>query len=128
MTSHVKVCSLTTYHIMLVEFGELPMELYALRLTMSFQQCLAHLPSFCVANQATSLSQHHVEQGAKTWHNLTTMWKASWGLNEIIGATRTIEGSAYWIALVVNWMQTLGSQQEMPKISPITGTRGLPKP
>jgi hypothetical protein len=32
-----------------------------------------------------------------------------WGLNEAIGATRTIEGSAYWIALVVNWMQTLGS-------------------
>jgi hypothetical protein len=50
------------------------------------------------------------------------------GLNEIIGATRTIEGSAYWIALVVNWMQTLGSQPVMPKIFPITGTRGLPKP
>ena len=50
------------------------------------------------------------------------------GLNEIIGATRTIEGSAYWIALVVNWMQTLGSQPVMPKISPIIGTRGLPKP
>jgi hypothetical protein len=50
------------------------------------------------------------------------------GLNEIIGATRTIEGSAYRIALVVSWMQTLGSQPVMPKISPITGTRGLPKP
>jgi len=50
------------------------------------------------------------------------------GLNEIIGATRVIEGSAYWIALVDNWMQTLGSQPVMPKISPITGTRGLPKP
>ena len=50
------------------------------------------------------------------------------GLNEIIGATRAIEGSAYWIALVVSWMQTLGSQPVMPKISPITGTRGLPKP
>ena len=50
------------------------------------------------------------------------------GLNEITGATRTTEGSAYWIALVVNWMQTLGSQPDMPKISPITGTRGLPKP
>jgi hypothetical protein len=48
------------------------------------------------------------------------------GLNEIIGATRAIEGSAYWIALVVSWMQTLGSQPVMPKISPITGTRGLP--
>jgi hypothetical protein len=50
------------------------------------------------------------------------------GLNEIIGATHTIEGSAYWIALVVSWMQTLGSQPVMPKISPNTGTRGLPKP
>ena len=37
------------------------------------------------------------------------------GLNEIIGATRTIEGSAYWIALVASWMQTLGSQPVMPK-------------
>jgi hypothetical protein len=50
------------------------------------------------------------------------------GLNEIIGATRAIEGSAYWIALVVSWMQTLRSQPVMPKIPPITGTRGLPKP
>ena len=50
------------------------------------------------------------------------------GLIEIIGATRAIEGSAYWIALVVSWMQTLGSQPVMPKISLITGTRGLPKP
>ena len=45
MMSHVKVCSLTTYHILLVEFGELPMELYALKLTISFQQEVAHLPS-----------------------------------------------------------------------------------
>jgi hypothetical protein len=50
------------------------------------------------------------------------------GSNEIIGATRTIEGSAYWIALVVSWMQTLGSQPDMPKISPITRTGGLLKP
>jgi hypothetical protein len=35
------------------------------------------------------------------------------GLNEIIGATRAIEESAYWIALVVSWMQTLGSQPVM---------------
>jgi hypothetical protein len=37
------------------------------------------------------------------------------GLNEIIGATRAIEGSAYWITLVVSWMQTLGSQRLCPK-------------
>jgi hypothetical protein len=37
------------------------------------------------------------------------------GLDEIVGATRAIEGNAYWIALVVSWMQTLGSQPSMPK-------------
>jgi hypothetical protein len=37
----------------------------------------------------------------------------SQGLNEILGATHAIEGSAYWIALVVSWMQTLGSQPDM---------------
>jgi hypothetical protein len=37
------------------------------------------------------------------------------GLTEIIGATRAIEGSVYWIALVVSWMQTLGSQLVCPK-------------
>jgi hypothetical protein len=55
-------------------------------------------------------------------------YKPHVGLNEIIGATCAIEGSAYWIALVVSWMQTLESQPVMPKISPITRTRGLPKP
>ena len=44
MMSHVNVCSLTTYHILLVEFGELLMDLYALNLTMSFQQQLATYP------------------------------------------------------------------------------------
>ena len=32
MMSHVKVCSSTTYHIILAKFGELPMEIYALKL------------------------------------------------------------------------------------------------
>ena len=57
MMSHIKVCS-STYRILLVEFGELPMELYALKLTMSFQQRLAHLPSSWLVKQATSLSPH----------------------------------------------------------------------
>jgi len=52
----------------------------------------------------------------------------SQGENSVLGATRAIEGSAYWIALVGSWMKTLGSQPVMPKISPITWTRGLPKP
>ena len=37
MMSHVKVCSSTTYHILLAEFGELPIELYALKLSMDCQ-------------------------------------------------------------------------------------------
>ena len=44
MMSHIKVSSWTTYHILLAEFGEVPMESYALKLIMSFQQWLAHLP------------------------------------------------------------------------------------
>ena len=42
MRSHVKVHSSTTYHILLAEFGELPIELYALKLPMDVQQQLAH--------------------------------------------------------------------------------------
>ena len=45
MMFHVKVCSLTTYHILLADFKELPIELYALKLTMGIQQH-AHLSSF----------------------------------------------------------------------------------
>ena len=36
--SHVKVRSLTTYHIVLAELGDLPIELYTLKLIMGFQQ------------------------------------------------------------------------------------------
>ena len=35
--------SSTTHHILLVEFGKLSIELYALKLSMGFQQQLAHL-------------------------------------------------------------------------------------
>ena len=67
MRSHVKVCSLTTYHILLVEFEEplRPTELHALKLTMSFQIWIAQLPSYWLVSQTTSLSQHLAEQGAK---------------------------------------------------------------
>jgi hypothetical protein len=44
MMSHIKVCS-TTYHILLAEFGELPIELYTLKLTMGFQQPIPLLVS-----------------------------------------------------------------------------------
>ena len=43
MMSYVKVCSSTSYHILLVEVGELPIQLYALKLTLGFQQRVAHL-------------------------------------------------------------------------------------
>ena len=59
---HVKLCSLTTYHvtvnssityhILLVKVGELSMELYALKLTTSFQHRLVRLPSSSVAIQS----------------------------------------------------------------------------
>ena len=39
---HVKVCSSTNFHIMLDKFGELLKEFYTLKLTMGFQQRLAH--------------------------------------------------------------------------------------
>ena len=81
MMSHVKVWSWTTYHMLLAEFGELPLELYALKLTTGFQQQLAHPPSSWLVNQATSLSRHLAEEGFNTWHNSTTMWKASWDLS-----------------------------------------------
>ena len=83
MRSHVKVCSLTTYHILLVEFEEplRPTELHALKLTMSFQIWIAQLPSYWLVSQTTSLSQHLAEQGANTWHKLTTMWNALWVLS-----------------------------------------------
>ena len=63
----------------MAEFGKLPMELYALKLTLSFQQWSAHLPSWLV-NQAVPLSRHLAKQWTNTWHKSTTMWKASLGL------------------------------------------------
>ena len=36
MMSQVKEGSLTTYHLFLTEFGELSIEVYALKLTMGF--------------------------------------------------------------------------------------------
>ena len=54
MMSHIKVRSSTTYYILLVEFGELPIELYALKLTL--QQWLAHLSPSRLVSVAASLS------------------------------------------------------------------------
>ena len=60
--SHVKVRSSTTYHILSAKFRELPIELYARKLTMGFQQRLAHLPSSWLVSQAASLSQHRLNK------------------------------------------------------------------
>jgi glyoxylate carboligase len=43
--SYIKVRPSTTYQILLAEFGEVSTKLYALKLTIGFQQRLAHLPS-----------------------------------------------------------------------------------
>jgi hypothetical protein len=45
MMSHIKMRSFITYYIMLTEFGEPPMDVYAHKLTTSFQEQFAHLPS-----------------------------------------------------------------------------------
>ena len=80
LMSHVKVCSLTTSHILLAEFGQPPIELNALELSMGFQR-LVHLPSSWLVNQGASLFQHLAEHGFDTWHKSITMWKASLGLS-----------------------------------------------
>ena len=81
MMSHVKVRSSTTYHILLDEYGEPPIELNALKLTMGFPQQLAHLSTSWLVNKAASLSQHLAELGFNTWYKSTTMWKTSWDLS-----------------------------------------------
>jgi hypothetical protein len=43
MMSHIKVHSLTTYHILLAKSGELPMELYVLKIALDYQHRLTHL-------------------------------------------------------------------------------------
>jgi len=75
MMSHIKVCIATTCHIL---FGELPMELYALKVNYTLSTMAFPLPSSWLVSQTTSLSQHVADQWANTWHNLTTIWKASW--------------------------------------------------
>ena len=61
MMSHVKVSVFIGYHILLVEFGELPLELHALKLTIGFQQKLVHLSPSWLVNKVASLSQHLAE-------------------------------------------------------------------
>ena len=43
MMSHVKAFSLTTYHVLLAEIGELPIELHTLELIVGFEQWLNHI-------------------------------------------------------------------------------------
>ena len=66
MMSHIKVRSTTTYHTVLSEFRELPIEIYALKLTVGFQRRHAHLSPSWVLSITTSLSQHLAEQGLNT--------------------------------------------------------------
>ena len=61
MMFHVKVSVFIAYHVLLVEFGELPILLHALKLTMSFQQQLAHLSPSWLVSKVAPLSQHLVE-------------------------------------------------------------------
>ena len=74
MMPHVKAHPLRTYQILLAGFGELPIELHALKLTIFFQQQLAHLSPSWFVNKATSFSEHLAELAYNTWHKSTTMW------------------------------------------------------
>lgn len=76
--SNVSLWHPTTYH--RHHFGESPMEIYGLKLVVGFQWCPVHLPSYWLNNEGTSLSRHSDEQGFNTWHKMTTIWNASWGL------------------------------------------------
>ena len=80
MVTHIKVHPSTSYHILLVDNEELPVELNALKLTIGFQKWLVHLPSYWLFNQATSLFGHLTKQWFHTWYKTTFIWKASWGL------------------------------------------------
>ena len=62
--SHVKVRSSTTYPILLAKFEEFPIELYALKLAMGFQQWLAHLSPSWFVSKTTSISHHLAKQGS----------------------------------------------------------------
>ena len=70
MMPHVKVHSLTTYHILLAEFGEFPIKVDTLKLTVGFQRRHAHLPSSWLVSQATSTSRHLVKHGCNTRHKI----------------------------------------------------------
>ena len=69
MMSHIKMHSSTIYHILLVEFGELLIELHPLKLTINFLQQLAQVSPSWLVSKATSLSQHMVE------HEFNTLYK-----------------------------------------------------
>ena len=69
MMSHIKMHSSTIYHILLVEFGELLIELHALKLTINILQQLAQVTPSWLVSKATSLSQHMVE------HEFNTLYK-----------------------------------------------------
>ena len=89
MMSSVKVRCSPTYDLLLSKVGELSMELYALKLTLSFQQQLAHLPSSWLVNEVISLSYIFAKQQAKTSHKSITMWMTSWGVSHHVDNSTT---------------------------------------
>ena len=61
-----KCVFLTLYHILLAKTGELPIEFYALKLTMDFQQRHVHQSLSLIASKATSLSWHIAQINSST--------------------------------------------------------------
>ena len=58
LMSWIKVRSPTAYRILLINFGEMTMELDALKLSMDYEQRLTNLHLSWVVKQIVSLSQH----------------------------------------------------------------------
>jgi hypothetical protein len=74
----IEVHSWQPIKFLLVEFWDVTIQLNALKLTVVLQQWLAHLPSFWLVSQATSLSRHLTKQWFDTLCKSTTMWKTLW--------------------------------------------------
>lgn len=70
--SHIKVHTVTTSHVLLAEFGKLPMGLYAHQLTTGSKHWLAHIPSW-LSMQVIILSRHLVEQESDSLHKMITI-------------------------------------------------------
>ena len=64
--SYAKVHSLTTYHLLLVEFGKFLIELHALKLIVGFHRRLTDVSPSWLVSKTTTLSRHLAKHGFNT--------------------------------------------------------------